>query len=172
MTSPVNAATESQPAARPTENTQLYQEGIIAGALGATVIAAWFLLLDLAQGRPFYTPAMLGTALFKGPAAIESTTVSFETVLVFTWIHFLVFAFLGGLAAYLLARAEESPNLGFGIVLLIVIFTFGFIAVTMAFAEPVLRALAWPAVLAGNVMAAGAMSVYFWRRHPGLRMEP
>jgi hypothetical protein len=157
---------------RATENTQIYQEGIVAGVLGATVIAAWFLLLDLAEGRPFYTPAMLGTALFQGPGAVGATTVSLETVLVFTWVHFLVFAFLGGVASYLLARAEESPNLGFGIVLLIVIFMFGFIAVTMAFAEPVLRVLAWPAVLAGNVMAAGAMSVYFWRHHPGLRIEP
>lgn len=169
MTSQVSAATSSPPAARATETTQ---EGIVAGIIGATVIAAWFLVLDLAQGRPFYTPAMLGTALFKGPGAIDSTTISFETVLVFTWIHFLVFAFLGGIASYLLARAEESPNLGFGIVLLIVVFSFGFIAVTMAFAEPVLRALAWPAVLAGNVMAAGAMSLYFRRRHPALRIEP
>lgn len=172
MTSPVSAATSSHPAGRAAENTRLYQEGIIAGVIGATIIAVWFLVLDIAQGRPFYTPAMLGTALFKGPGAIESTKISLETVLVFTWIHFIVFAFLGGVASYLLARAEDSPNLGFGIVLLIVIFMFGFIAVTMAFAEPVLQALAWPAVLAGNVMAAAAMSVYFWRRHPQLRIEP
>lgn len=76
------------------------------------------------------------------------------------------------MAAYLLARAEDSPNLGFGIILLAVIFMFGFIAVTMAFAEPVLRALAWPAILAGNVLAAAAMSVYFWRRHPNLSILP
>lgn len=172
MTSQVSAATSEHPAARATENAQLYQEGIVAGVIGATVIAAWFLLLDIVQGRPLYTPAVLGTALFKGPAAIESMTVSLETVLVFTWVHFIVFAFLGGVASYLLARAEDSPNLGFGIVLLLVIFMFGFIAVTMAFAEPVLRALAWPAVLAGNVMAAAAMSFYFWRRHPDLRILP
>jgi hypothetical protein len=115
---------------------------------------------------------MLGTALFKGPGAIESTTISFETVLVFTWVHFLVFGFLGGIAAYLVARAEDNPNLAFGIILLIVIFLFGFIAVTMAFAEPVLQALAWPAVLAGNVMAAAAMSYYLWRRHPNLQILP
>ena len=172
MTSQVSAATAEHPDARVTDRAQLYQEGIVAGTIGATVIAAWFLVLDIAQGRPFYTPALLGTALFKGPGAIAATTVSVETVLVFTWVHFLVFAFLGGVASYLLARAEESPNLGFGIVLLIVIFMFGFIAVTMAFAEPVLQALAWPAVLAGNVMAAAAMSVYFWRRHPQLRILP
>jgi hypothetical protein len=172
MTSQVSAATAGHPVERQTDRAQLYQEGLVAGAIGATVIAAWFLVLDLAQGRPFYTPAMLGTALFKGPGAIASTTVSLETVLVFTWVHFLVFAFLGGVASYLLARAEESPNLGFGVVLLFVIFMFGFIAVTMTFAEPVLQALAWPAVLAGNVLAAAAMSVYFWRRHPQLRILP
>jgi hypothetical protein len=172
MTSQVDAATSSQPATRTTEAAQIFQEGIVAGAIGAAVVAVWFFVLDVAQGRPLYTPAMLGTALFKGPAAIESTTISLETVLVFTWVHLLVFAFLGGIAAYLVARAEENPNLGFGIILLFAVFEFGFIAVTMTFAESVLQALAWPAVLAGNLLAAAAMGVYFWRRHPHLRIAP
>ena len=34
----------------------------------------------------------------------------------------------------------------------------------LRFAEEVLRALAWPTILVGNVLAAGAMVGYFWRR--------
>jgi hypothetical protein len=36
----------------------------------------------------------------------------------------------------------------------------------------VLRALAWPAVLLGNLLAAAAMVGYFWRRHPNLTIRP
>jgi hypothetical protein len=174
MTADTNAATPSRPAARVSAVTHVSEEGIVAGVLGAATVALWFLIIDVFQGRPLYTPTVLGTALFKGPAALEAGTlpVSLETVLIFTWVHGLVFAFLGGVASYLVTRAEESPNLGFGVLLLFVVFEFGFIAVTMVFAEPVLRALAWPAVLVGNLLAAAAMGLYLWRRHPNLRIEP
>jgi hypothetical protein len=56
--------------------------------------------------------------------------------------------------------------------LLFVIFEFGFIAAALLIAEPILRALTWPAVLVGNLLAAGAMTVYFWRHHPTLRIAP
>lgn len=35
-------------------------EGVIAGAIGATVVAIWFLIVDLVQARPFQVPAALG----------------------------------------------------------------------------------------------------------------
>ena len=37
---------------------------------------------------------------------------------------------------------------------------------------PLLHALRWPEILAGNTLAAAAMAVYLWRRHPNLRIEP
>ena len=84
----------------------------------------------------------------------------------------MIFCAIGGLAAKLLSLAEQDLNFGFGILLLLIVFEFGFIAAAMVFAEPVLRALAWPAVLLGNLLAAGAMSVYFWRHHPKLAIAP
>ncbi len=93
-------------------------------------------------------------------------------VLLYTWVHALVFWVIGGIAARLLAVAERQPNAGFGILLLFVVFEFGFLVLTLLFAEPVLHALTWPAVLVGNLLAALAMGVYFWRRHPDLRIFP
>jgi hypothetical protein len=75
-------------------------------------------------------------------------------------------------ASKLLSLAERDVNFGFGIVLLFVVFEFGFIAAAMVFFEPILHALAWPAVLVGNFLAAGAMALYFWRHHPMLRIAP
>jgi len=162
-------------ASPPAETSRLYQEGIVAGVIGAATIAVWFLLLDTIEGRPLYTPTVLGTALFRRGAGLVSPgalPVSFEMVLMYTWVHGLVFCVVGGIVSRLLAVAEQKLDLGFGILLLFVVFEFGFIAAAMVVAEPILHALAWPAVLVGNLLAAAAMGLYFWRRHPHLRIRP
>jgi hypothetical protein len=153
----------------------VYAEGIRAGLVGAAVIAVWFLILDTFAGRPFYTPNVLGTALMRGVDALdhpERLPIQLETVLTFTWIHVLVFLLIGVAAAKLLALAEVDTHYGFGIVLLFVFFEFGFVGLGMTMAEPLLRALAWPAVLLGNLFAAAAMAAVFWRRHPRLVIQP
>jgi len=153
---------------------RLYQEGMIAGVIGAATVALWFLLLDSAAGRPLYTPTVLGSAIFRHAALAspETLSVSMEMVLMFTWIHVLVFAALGGIASRLLAMAERNPSWGFGLLLLFVVFEFGFVAAAALIASPVLRVIPWPSVLAANLLAAAAMSAYFWRRHPQLVVSP
>lgn len=153
----------------------LYQQGIVAGLLGATTIAVWFFLVDLAAGKPFYTPNVLGTALFRHGAGLDqpqSLPISWEMVLVYTWVHGLVFCALGGVAAKLLELAERNINVGFGILLLFVIFEFGFVGAAFVVAEPILHALAWPSVLVGNLLAAAAMAAYFWRHHAAMKISP
>jgi hypothetical protein len=93
-------------------------------------------------------------------------------VLMFTWVHGLVFAALGGIAAKLLAVAERAPQLGFGIILLFVIFEACFSMAAYLIAAPVLHALTWPAVVIANLLAAGVMAAYLWWRHPALRVDP
>ena len=84
----------------------------------------------------------------------------------------LVFLAIGGAVARLLGYIEGHPNIGFGILMLFVFFEFGFIAAAMLFAEPVLKALAWPAVLVANMLAATTMGGYFWLRHRNLSVSP
>jgi hypothetical protein len=153
-----------------------YRQGIEAGILGAATIAVWFFLVDLISGRPlFYTPNVLGTAIFRHGAGLdqpEALAISFEMVLVYTWVHGLVFCVIGGIAAKLLAIAERDVNTGFGILLLFVIFEFGFVGAALVFAESILHAIAWLSVLVGNLLAAAAMAAYFWRQHADLRVSP
>jgi len=169
VTSPTAAET------LPATSSQVYAEGIRAGVVGAATIALWFLVLDAIAGRPFYTPTVLGTALFErgvGLDAPETLRPSLEAVVGFTWVHVLAFLVIGVLAARLLAVAERDPDLGFGIVLLFVVFQAGFIIACMMVAEPVLHALAWPAVIVGNLLAAGAMAITLRRHHPRLAIRP
>jgi hypothetical protein len=154
---------------------RLYREGMIAGVVGALTIALWFLLLDTLSGKPLWTPTVLGTALFRGGAGLttpESVTVSTEMVLMFTWVHGLVFMALGGLIARLLGHVERHPGVGFGVLLLFVVVQFGFTVAATIFAAPVLRLLSPWSVLVANLLAAGAMTAYFRRCHPGLRVDP
>jgi hypothetical protein len=90
----------------------------------------------------------------------------------FTWVHGLAFAALGGIVSRLLGMVERNPSIGFGILLLFVIFEFGFTVTAMLFAAPILRVLTWPAVLVANLLAAAVMAGYFRLRHPRLRVSP
>src|SRR5437899_2998038 len=140
----------------------------------AATVALWFLVIDSIQGRPLYTPTVLGTALFGRGAGLAWPNVrpDLEMVLMFTWVHGLAFVVVGGVIARLLALAERQPGVGFGIVMLFVFFEFGFIAAAMLFAAPVLHTLAWPAILVANLLAAATMGGYFWLRHPNLSVQP
>jgi len=153
----------------------VYIEGIIAGVIGAAILAGWFLIIDTLYGRPLYTPSVLGSVIFRSnhaPSELKDLAVSIEMTLMYTWIHVLVFGTLGGLASRMLWYAESHANLGFAILLLFVIFTFGFLAMAFLLAEPVLGLLAWPAVLIGNLLAAAGMASYLFYRHRNMTILP
>lgn len=157
------------------ETSRVYAEGIVAGLIGAATIAVWFLIWDTIHGQPLYTPMLLGSALFRRSEALSGSQglrVSMEMVLMYTWVHGLVFCVIGGLASRLLVLAEKETHLGFGILLLLVVLELGFVVAAFMFAEPILHNLAWGAVMVGNLLAAAAMGGYFWRRHSNLIIAP
>ena len=81
------------------DTARFYQEGIVAGVIGAVTVALWFLVVDSLHGRPLYTPTVLGTALFSREPALgplDTLPVSLDMVAMFTWAHGLVFAVIGG----------------------------------------------------------------------------
>jgi hypothetical protein len=173
MATPTTAS--SSPQVLAIDSARVYKEGAVAGVLGALTVAVCFLVVDMMHGRPFYTPTVLGTALFgRGvwPPTLETLPPSFEMVAMFTWVHVLAFAVIGVVVARLIAMAERNPSLGFGFVLLFVILEACFTVAAMIVAEPVLRALTWPAILAANLLAAAVMAAYFWLRHPTMQMRP
>src|SRR6266850_1984492 len=50
------------------------REGIVAGLIGAAVVAIWFFVFDLMRGKPFITPTLLGSMVFFGvktPVGLE-----------------------------------------------------------------------------------------------------
>lgn len=152
---------------------RLYREGIVSGLIGGATIAVWFLILDTLSGHPLYTPSLLGTALFKGSRYLmppEGVPISLNMVLAFSCVHGLIFSIIGAIGSWLLSFAEREPYLGLGglFIFLLVVFEFGFLAVAMFFSEVIFSAMSWVAILMGNGLAAGAMGIYLWHRHPFL----
>lgn len=178
MHTPSPSTTVMQPTIAASNHNVIVHEGVIAGTIAAVTLAAWFLILDLIQGRPLFTPMLLGTVLFQGLegiATLETAQNSHDVVSMvvgFTFVHWLVFMFLGLGSAKLLGAAERNPNLGFGILLLFVLFEGGFLAAMAVLAAPVLQALSWHNVVVGNLLAAGGMGLYFWRRHAQMIIHP
>src|SRR3989442_5026680 len=106
------------------ESRTLYQEGLVAGLVGAATIAIWFLILDSLSGRPLYTPTVLGTALFRrgGTTPLSEILPNLEMVLMFTSVHRLVFVAIGGILARLPAVAEPEPRVGLRIPMPLLVF--------------------------------------------------
>ncbi|HEX6134902.1 MAG TPA: hypothetical protein VFZ24_13130 [Longimicrobiales bacterium] len=146
-----------------------WKTGAIAGLLGAVAVALWFLAIDLAFSRPFYTPAALGSALFLRAEGPDTVAMSAAIVAGYTVVHVLAFLAIGLLAAALVHRAETDPPVLLGAVLLFVTmeaFAIGMIAILATW---LLDRIGWWTIALANLIAAGVMGYYLWRTHPLLR---
>jgi len=148
---------------------RVVREGIICGLIGATVVATWFLVIDLLRGRLFFTPAALGSALFLGSTTVETVSIEAATVIGYTVLHVLAFAVTGFLAAAIITAADDTPPLIIGAVMFFVVFEAFFMGLLAMVAEFLLGSLVWWTIAVGNVMAAVAMGWYLWEHHPKLR---
>ncbi|MBX6330515.1 MAG: hypothetical protein IRY91_01575 [Gemmatimonadaceae bacterium] len=149
---------------------RLGREGVIAGIIGATSVAVWFLIVDLIAGHPLYTPRILGA----GVASIFGDTThdgALVHVLVYTIVHYAAFIATGIVVSYVVHKAETEPSVLVIFTLLFIIFELGVYGVIALLAETELRSLAWYQIAAGNLLAAAMMGTYMWRTHPALRQE-
>ena len=150
---------------------RVLREGTVSGLLGAVAIALWFFVIDLLKGRPFFTPAALGSVLFLGARDAGGVQITLGTVLGYTIIHLAMFLLAGFIAAKLLSQAERHPSILLGIVLLFVTFETLFFGVLIIIANWLVTVLDSWTILASNAIAGVVMGFYLLRKHPRLREE-
>ncbi|MBI4419635.1 MAG: hypothetical protein HY560_02315 [Gemmatimonadetes bacterium] len=150
---------------------RIVREGFVAGLIGAAAVATWFLIVDTIAGRPFFTPAMLGDALFWGVRDPAQVKVAFPTVVGYTMFHVIAFVIVGMVAALLASEVELFPSTLFIVVVAFCVFEFGFYIIVAILARPLLGALAWWNVAIGNAIAAFGMGFYLWTQHPQLQQK-
>ena len=145
--------------------SSILREGVVAGLIGAGVVAIWFLLFDVARGRPLLTPALLGSALFYGVNNPIGLQVHLPVVVGYTVVHGLAFVAFGIIAASVIAASEREPPLVIGVVILFACFETFFLGVVSVLGRAVTDALSWWGILIANFLAAVAMLWFFLLRH-------
>jgi hypothetical protein len=149
-------------------NSRYFREGVIAGLIGAALVAVWFLIYDAARGRPFRTPSLLGAATFEGVKDPSAVPTAAHLVLPYTVLHGVVFAMIGVLIAYLIVTVQREPSRFLTLFIALMCFEIFFLAVVTWLAHPVLNELAWWAILVGNALAAFGMLAYLVLGHRAL----
>jgi len=141
------------------------REGIVAGLIGAAVVALWFFVFDILRGRPFLTPSLLGSLVFLGINAPAAGSPAVGPILGYTILHGLAFVAFGIVAATMLAMSDREPALFIAFVILFACFEVFFFGVLGVLGRGVQTALVWWSVLVGNLLASIAMLWYFLRAH-------
>jgi hypothetical protein len=145
----------------------LLRRGLMTGFIGAAVVAVWFLLLDLAAGHPFRTPAALASALLVG--SNEEMAVSLAVVAAYTVVHLIAFAVAGVIFVTIAEQIERSPSFLLLAVLTAIVLEAVVVTSMALGAQWVLGALGIWSVLVGNLLAVASMGWYVWETHPALR---
>ena len=148
---------------------KVLREGLTVGLVGAAAVAVWFLVIDVVAGRILFTPAALGSIVFRGATGPGDVEMSAIIILAYTGLHLLAFFVTGIVAAGLAALAEDrQPYFIFAAVLLFVTFETFFIGLVAIAAQWLLEVIPWWSIAVANLVAAAAMGYYLWRAHPKL----
>jgi hypothetical protein len=146
---------------------RLVREGIIVGAIGATAIAVWFFVVDLIAGRPLFTPSLLGEGLLGIFGMHTQGETQLLYVALYTVFHYGAFAIIGIVLTAIIHQGARTPGILAGLLIGFVAFELGAYMMTAVFMQRTpLRELAWYQVFLANLVAALAMGVWLWRRHP------
>lgn len=102
-----SAESAHRPPADAGDGTEAWRmAGLWAGAQGAAAVALFFLAIDLATGRPMWTPSALGARLFQGQALDPSVGWVPVLALGYTLVHGAVFLAIGSIASQVLANMK------------------------------------------------------------------
>jgi hypothetical protein len=144
------------------------RRGLVAGVIGAAIVGAWFFLFDAMQGRIFYMPAALGSAMFFGASHPDDVVISAGVVIGYTIVHVAGFILAGLAAAWLMEEAQQYPPFLIGLVLLFVTLEVLSLGLLMALASWLFETVpAWSPIVA-NLLAPAGMVGYLWRQHPAM----
>lgn len=150
-----------------TKNEDLLYDTFYSAAIGGAVVAVFFLVMDLMDGQPLFTPSLLGSTIFAGEDPVAVADVRMDMVAFFTVIHFAAFGTLGFLVSFLI-RDMESLAAHPGIIALIVFFALStaFFVPTSLWYPGLAQEVGVMRILIANVLTALAMGIFLRRAHP------
>ena len=153
----------------PHERHSSIREGLVAGLLGALLVAIWYTVVDLGRGEMFYTANVLGQVFAQADTMPSVRTVDSPAVIQYSLLHFGSFIAFGIAMAALTHLATRNPSLRMGVWLGLVIGFMYWLGMSYTLYRATDQRFPWWTTLIGSVLGVGAVGLYLWRRHPGLR---
>lgn len=161
----ISASSDSRTSSR----SDMWLDGLFTGMIGALAVAAWYFVLDVAAGRPLYTPALLGAWLLHGAdAGATAVQIAPLEIAAYTAFHFVSFIVVGIVFSWLMMLFERFPIVFFVLIVLFACLTVGFFALDAVLGAQLTGKLQPWTIVVANVLAAAGMAVYQWKRHPGV----
>ena len=152
--------------ARVRTRADLAYESLYCAAIGGSVIALFFLVIDAYNGQPLFTPSLLGGVLFGRQAAETITEVRIDWVAYATILHFIGFGIIGtgvALVAHEVELHSRHPaTVLFGVFAAI---EWIFLVAGMFFLPGVISVLGFWRVAGANLLAAGGIAAFLWANH-------
>jgi hypothetical protein len=142
------------------------EDGVLAGIVGAAVVAVWFLILDAARDQIFFTPSLIGSVLFLGKTVSDVTQVNGLIVFAYTGLHGILSLFAGVAVAFMVYEFEENPQFGILLLMLFLLFESILFSFEAAIFPGLVGAIGTLAVASANLFSAVAMFWFVLRRHP------
>ncbi|HET9949345.1 MAG TPA: hypothetical protein VFQ22_10530 [Longimicrobiales bacterium] len=162
VTSPPEPATRDervQPEG-PTLAEDLAFEAFYGGAIGGSTIALFFLLVDGLQGRPLFTPSLIGHVLFTDLPATEIAPIRYDMVAYFSIVHFAAFGALGAIASLFYRYVARGSRAALTAAFMFVLLTAVILLADWLFMPGVVVAAGVGNTLAANALTAVAMAAF------------
>ena len=147
--------------------------GLAAGVVGALVVAGFFLAVDLIESRAFWTPAVLGSAVFLGRGLEAGDPIEPAVVAAYTVLHGAVFVSVGLMASFLLLGHRRDFGMSAGIALAALLFAalegmlLAFFMGTASEVVPgLIPSLGFGRIAMANLLAAAAMTAMLFAGAP------
>lgn len=144
----------------------LTYQSLYSAAIGGSIVALFFLVVDAWNGQPLFTPSVMGGVLFGGVAAESVTEARLDWVAYATIVHFIGFSLLGVgvtlLAHWAELRARHPATVLFTVFLLI---EWLFLVGGFLILPGVLQVLGPWHVAAANLLAAAGIAAFLWASH-------
>ena len=138
-------------------------DGAMAGAIGASVIALFFLLIDTARHEPFFTPSVMASALLRGASPAQGAAVDLSMVAAYSLLHAAAFIGVGVLAAWATAMRHASVATFTLAIALFASLEAGFLVTCIAVDRSLLDVVGVAPATVGNLLAAIGMAAYLHR---------
>jgi len=143
--------------------SEILGDGTMAGVIGASAIALFFLIVDSARHEALFTPSVMASALLRGTAPSDAATVDLGMVAAYTVLHGAAFVAVGILAAWATALRRASVATFTLTIALFGALELGFLFTCVAIGPGLLDAVGVAPATVGNLLAAVGMATYLHR---------